>query len=783
MFFLSLLNKKHARIIVFIYLFFLLSINVQATERIYPSDLSYQGAMRVPTGTRNGSSWSNGHIHSGMGWDTEAGCLLMTNRTDASPYTYVVECLVPSAPVISETKNVSELNRMTVFAGKSFADPTDGYTETGTLMSDVEYFPAQTGQTGNKYYWNQYFDYAVAITARPFLGMSNTDFSTFANMGMWNLGHTDSRQADRYLLKINDTWATTNLGGASLGTGRGRTNGSFGPSLYAIKPWDVTPTFSTGYQGGGFTPSTVSTGITNTSTEIALTNAIDFSESGTISIASEYITYTGKSSNILTGCTRGVFGTLATSHGVGSTTYQILTDNPVEYKKLIEYPVDNVMESFATGTTYGDAVWATSGGRQAFVVLSVSEYRHDETCSGCSYQGSSKWWTTSGSGRSTAYKNMEVESTVLAEGIDSEQTAIAVVDSSILTPSGIVKIKTTSEYVAYTGKSGNTLTGCTRGAHGIATSAISGAMVQQVMPDVYEYGGFMDGYDSPTSIPMLIFYDVDQIAEIVAGTRNSDDIQPYAYMRLDSEFFKSASQIEGYNYPTFHSGITIDGSGGLYVGEWNGDPVDLGKSPLVHKFSLGDTGSVDVDSPSAPVSPSVDSGVVLWGASDEDVMYVVFKWFSHPHYTVPSGEYRPIRTVLDTTYTDPLYVSGDQYQIIAYDKSMNDSAPTTTVEPPEPTCSDSIQNGDETGVDCGGSCTACITVIRSDVDNSSVTNTTDALLTLRNSLGLSMDGTAWVTSATTGDVNCDLASNSTDALLILRYSLGLSMDGTSWCET
>ncbi|EKE21675.1 MAG: hypothetical protein ACD_7C00157G0005 [uncultured bacterium] len=73
-------------------------------------------------------------------------------------------------------------------------------------------------------------------------------------------------------------------------------------------------------------------------------------------------------------------------------------------------------------------------------------------------------------------------------------------------------------------------------------------------------------------------------------------------------------------------------------------------------------------------------------------------------------------------------------------------------------------------------------IIRSDVDNSSVTNTTDALLTLRNSLGLSMDGTAWHVSAMTGDVDCSGTSNSTDALLILRYSLGFSMNGTSWCE-
>ena len=29
---------------------------------------------------------------------------------------------------------------------------------------------------------------------------------------------------------------------------------------------------------------------------------------------------------------------------------------------------------------------------------------------------------------------------------------------------------------------------------------------------------------------------------------------------------------------------------------------------------------------------------------------------------------------------------------------------------PQATCDDGIQNGDETGIDCGGSCTACVTM-------------------------------------------------------------------------
>ncbi len=72
--------------------------------------------------------------------------------------------------------------------------------------------------------------------------------------------------------------------------------------------------------------------------------------------------------------------------------------------------------------------------------------------------------------------------------------------------------------------------------------------------------------------------------------------------------------------------------------------------------------------------------------------------------------------------------------------------------------------------------------IRADVNQDSQINTTDAMLTLRNSLGLDMPETAWQASATTGDVNCDNISNSIDSMLLLRYSLGLDMIETEWCE-
>ncbi len=49
---------------------------------------------------------------------------------------------------------------------------------------------------------------------------------------------------------------------------------------------------------------------------------------------------------------------------------------------------------------------------------------------------------------------------------------------------------------------------------------------------------------------------------------------------------------------------------------------------------------------------------------------------------------------------------------------------------------------------------------------------------LKKFLELNMLGTNWVTGTHTGEVNCDDASNSTDAILILKKSLGLDMGGT-----
>tara|TARA_R100000700_G_scaffold40105_1_gene54761 strand:+ start:3592 stop:6054 length:2463 start_codon:yes stop_codon:yes gene_type:complete len=67
--------------------------------------------------------------------------------------------------------------------------------------------------------------------------------------------------------------------------------------------------------------STLNGAITNSATTIALADASAFPSSGAIKIGTEVITYSGKSTNDLTGCTRGVAGDAA-AHASGATVTQ-----------------------------------------------------------------------------------------------------------------------------------------------------------------------------------------------------------------------------------------------------------------------------------------------------------------------------------------------------------------------------------------------------------------------------------------------------------------------------
>ena len=70
--------------------------------------------------------------------------------------------------------------------------------------------------------------------------------------------------------------------------------------------------------------TTLNGDITNSATTITLTDASSFNSSGKIKINKEIIAYTGKSSNDLTGCTRGENLTTAAAHTSGDTVDQVV---------------------------------------------------------------------------------------------------------------------------------------------------------------------------------------------------------------------------------------------------------------------------------------------------------------------------------------------------------------------------------------------------------------------------------------------------------------------------
>lgn len=65
--------------------------------------------------------------------------------------------------------------------------------------------------------------------------------------------------------------------------------------------------------------TTLNGALTDSATTITLTDASGFPSSGQVRIGTELINYTGKSSNDLTGCTRGVESTTAAAHSDGAT--------------------------------------------------------------------------------------------------------------------------------------------------------------------------------------------------------------------------------------------------------------------------------------------------------------------------------------------------------------------------------------------------------------------------------------------------------------------------------
>ena len=95
--------------------------------------------------------------------------------------------------------------------------------------------------------------------------------------------------------------------------------------------------------------STLNGNISTSATTVIVASGTDFTSSGSIKIGGEIITYTGKSTNNLTGCTRGQNITTATAHTSGATVKQVV--NSVAGLNHLEGQLVSVLADGATHPT------------------------------------------------------------------------------------------------------------------------------------------------------------------------------------------------------------------------------------------------------------------------------------------------------------------------------------------------------------------------------------------------------------------------------------------------
>ncbi len=346
------------------------------------------------------------------------------------------------------------------------------------------------------------------------------------------------------------------------------------------------------------------------------------------------------------------------------------------FKKLISYPKNHVMESYsyADNVTGQDAAWITVGGKQAFVVLLNKSFVGSD--------GAKKFWTSKVENGGVSYKymcrNLESEGKITANLLASDMK-IQIADASKYPLRGLLFFN--PEYMEYDGVSGNTLMLTKRGARGsIPTSFMSaeniGNPARPVSVDALDYGLPSGGPSSTISLPILMFYDVDQIAEIAVGNKESWEIQPYAYMLLDNIFFRSQSRFQSAIYYSDPGivGLAYDSiNNRLFIAEFGAfaaEPV-----PIYHVLQVTDSDKGhDNTPPSSPTKLSFSGSTLSWNegidAGGGVVSYIIYKWYEEI-CEKGNNEFRPIVTSLSTSWKDPKYHPGDTYAIQSIDRSMN----------------------------------------------------------------------------------------------------------------
>jgi hypothetical protein len=164
----------------------------------------------------------------------------------------------------------------------------------------------------------------ITVTA-PGHGATTGDFVTFS--GAVSLGGVITAAILNAEFQVtyvssNTFTITSSVAANASDTGNG---GSGVSAAFQITTGNEVFTFGNGWGSGlwggvttGVATTTLNGTINSSVTSIVLTSATGFGASGTILVDNELITYSGVSTNTLTGCTRGASGTIAAAHTTGA---------------------------------------------------------------------------------------------------------------------------------------------------------------------------------------------------------------------------------------------------------------------------------------------------------------------------------------------------------------------------------------------------------------------------------------------------------------------------------
>jgi hypothetical protein len=162
----------------------------------------------------------------------------------------------------------------------------------------------------------------------PGHGAITGDFVTFsgaASLG-GNITATILNSEYQVTYVSSNTFTITSSIAANAADVSGSPGGGTVSAAFQITTGNEVFTLGTGWGAGlwggvvtGVATTTLNGAINSSVTSITLTSVTGFGTSGTILIDSELITFSGVSSQTLTGCTRGTNGTLAASHTTGAT--------------------------------------------------------------------------------------------------------------------------------------------------------------------------------------------------------------------------------------------------------------------------------------------------------------------------------------------------------------------------------------------------------------------------------------------------------------------------------